>query len=551
VVDKAFLFNARDKSYAGVDIQLLVFNRIISRSLGFGLSDQVNIFTTPPIVTAATVTAAQQQNVVEYRAAIEALSTMLYQMALASPQGLTADELLARLGNDLASDGVVDNSADGTPVGGINTSLLTQDPMGLIIPNTSYPIRNIVALINNERASVGASSNVIFYKDNLVVNLSRATLDANAPEGQRVETLPAPGYSAPVNNFISSLALSGLVASGPIVLNGEQNVVISGLHITNPTGTCIEIKGGSSNITIENSEIGPCGAKGVDIVGSDHVMIRNNKLHDIWNEGVMSYQSHHISVDSNVMDNVESGYEMWTTSDGNLSFTNNHVKNVSRRTGSLNGGNVAMAAFVRGGNIRINNNIAINVLGESNPADLINIYKSNGTAGDPIQIKNNKFLGGGPMDSGGGIILGDQDGSYQIAENNILVNPGQYGIGIAGGHHNTLRNNTVYSDDKRDFTNVGLFVFRFNSSNDGTAPGDCYANTVSGNKITWWKGPNHKKSGKASALNPYYNPNMGADDDAPNCGTVAGWSTNKFDTKRAKAAKLTKKSVWNPKWNLP
>jgi hypothetical protein len=209
-----------------------------------------------------------------------------------------------------------------------------------------------------------------------------------------------------------------------------------------------------------------------------------------------------------------------------------------------------MIAYSRGPGFRINNNIGINITGESNAEDLINIYKSSGTADDPIQVNNNKLFGSGTSPSGGGILLSDQGGSHQIAENNILVNPGQYGIGIGGGRYNTLRNNRVYSDDQRSFTNIGVVVLRFNGDGRGTAPGECYGHTVENNEITWWKGPNYKNKGQPAFLDPYHKPRSGTDGIEPNCGSVAGWSTNKFDTKESQPANLDM-SIWNPDWNNP
>jgi len=259
-----------------------------------------------------------------------------------------------------------------------------------------------------------------------------------------------------MGDLVGTLLASGLIASGPVAISGENDVVISGLHISNPNGSCVKIINGSSNVTIENSEIGPCGDKGIDILGSSHIKINGNYIHDTEKAGIYSYQSSDIAVDSNVIEDVKSGYEMFTTTVGNISFSNNFVKNVHR--GSNNGGNIAMIAYVHAKGIRINNNVGINVLGESNAEDLINIFKSDGTADDPILVSNNKFYGGGPSSSGGGIMLGDQGGSYQLSENNILVNPGGYGIAIAGGHHITHRNNRVYSDDQRDFSNIGVMA---------------------------------------------------------------------------------------------
>jgi len=63
-------------------------------------------------------------------------------------------------------------------------------------------------------------------------------------------------------------------------------------------------------------------------------------------------------------------------------------------------------------------------------------------------VRGNWIRGGGPSTSGGGINIGDYGGSYQITENNILVNPGQYGIGISGGNNMIMRNNKVYGKKK-------------------------------------------------------------------------------------------------------
>lgn len=187
---------------------------------------------------------------------------------------------------------------------------------------------------------------------------------------------------------------------------------------------------------------------------------------------------------------------MWKTNTGNLTFTNNYVKNVHR--GSKNGGNMVMVAYVHAEGIRINNNISINILGQSEAEDVINVYKSDGTASDSIQINNNQLYGGGPSPSGGGILLGDGGGSYQEAKNNILVNPGQYGLGIDSGHHNVLSSNKVFSDDQRSFTNVGIGI-GWTAGQKGL---DCYSLDVSNNEVTWWKGSDFN-GGVRPYLEPY------------------------------------------------
>ncbi len=57
--------------------------------------------------------------------------------------------------------------------------------------------------------------------------------------------------------------------------------------LVTPSGHCISIKNNTTNVVIENNEIGPCGKKGIDITTSHYINIRNNSIHDIQNEAVM------------------------------------------------------------------------------------------------------------------------------------------------------------------------------------------------------------------------------------------------------------------------
>ena len=361
-----------------------------------------------------------------------------------------------------------------------------------------------------------------------------------------------------------TVALSGagtsptpLIPSGPIVIDGQQDVVISGLHITNPTGDGIQVSG-SSNIVIENCEIGPCGkgqasysGNGIWIKsGSNNVTIRNNYIHDIYSHALTSGEAHHIAVDKNVIVNVWSGYEMWVTSEGYCSFTNNFVKNVGYY--DFNGvndptrgdPNIVHVVYVHGPGIRVTDNIGVNILGESHTADLVNVYSSGGTASDPILIARNKFNGGGPLASGAGLQLGDEGGEYMVAEDNILVNPGGIGMGLAGGHDITYRNNKVYSanDPERPFTNVGLTA----TEPYDPPTGECRNFTIEYNEITFYQADNWNNNGYPAWRNPTYVPNIGG---GSACG-FAGWDTNKFDTESAQPANLDS-SLWNPAWNSP
>lgn len=74
-------------------------------------------------------------------------------------------------------------------------------------------------------------------------------------------------------------------------------------------------------------------------------------------------------------------------------------------------------------------------------------------------------------------MLGDAGGAYIRAANNILVDPGQYGIAVAGGEHIQVEGNLVRGR-KQPFTNVGIYVWNQSS-------GSCRNVKVSRNRVDW------------------------------------------------------------------
>jgi hypothetical protein len=131
---------------------------------------------------------------------------------------------------------------------------------------------------------------------------------------------------------------------------------------------------------------------------------------------------------------------------------------------------------VSGGNCLIYHNVTMNDNAIANPEDNINIYQSNGIPGSPILIDSN-YIQGGHSTNGSGIMLGDGSlgGSYITATNNILLNPGQVGIGVAGGSFISVLNNQLYGK-QFPFSNVGMYTW-----NQSTLP--CDNITVSGNSV--------------------------------------------------------------------
>jgi endo-chitodextinase len=113
--------------------------------------------------------------------------------------------------------------------------------------------------------------------------------------------------------------------------------------------------------------------------------------------------------------------------------------------------------------------------------DWISIYKSEGTPESPILVKNNRARGHGHDKTGSFIMLGDGGGKYQYATGNVGVNPGQVGIGIAGGEDIVVRENMMFSVEWK-YSNVAFY------SADYSTPYPCSNHEITENRAYWIKG---------------------------------------------------------------
>jgi nitrous oxidase accessory protein NosD len=264
--------------------------------------------------------------------------------------------------------------------------------------------------------------------------------------------------------------------SEPINYKKKKNIIISGLEISSDSTACISLYK-CKNITIENCILGPSGGEGIKLEKCKNIKIINcafaNNI-----AGVLAKESKEIKVNHNQFLNVQ--------------------YRVSQRQ-------FVQFDKVSGKGNEIISNTGENEYGKSDPEDLINIYKSTGTKESPILIKGNKLRGGGPSESGGGILAGDNGGRYIVIEENILVDPGQYGIAIAGGRDIQVINNKVYGRQQA-FTNVGIYVWNQNST-------DCNSHRVEGNEVTFIN--------SKGTLNPAWN--------SGNCSLVEGWENNNWN----------------------
>ena len=180
-----------------------------------------------------------------------------------------------------------------------------------------------------------------------------------------------------------------------------------------------------------------------------------------------------------------------------FTVTNNHIErvtagllttscegpiNISWNTGINTGRNFIQLNHCRGEGIRIEYNSMerrgnyLHRLAED-VVDWINIYKSEGTYHDPIQVNYNRARGHGFSETGSFIMLGDGGGRFQVAHGNVGVTPGQVGIGIAGGEFITVDGNKLYSEEWQK-SNVALYSAKYSD-------GACSNHTIRNNQSYW------------------------------------------------------------------
>lgn len=268
-------------------------------------------------------------------------------------------------------------------------------------------------------------------------------------------------------------------SSGSQRIADRSNFVISNVRIANPStnsGWGIQLTR-CSNVIIENCIIGPTALYGIELVNSTNVTIRN-----------CIFESNYTGVHAN--------------GGSGLKVLNNQFSNPQ---GPFPRGQYVQFENVIGAGTQINYNSGECIMGASYPEDLINLLNCHGTTTSPIEVYGNKFRGGGPSESGGGIMTGDNGGSNVIVKDNILVDPGQYGIAIASGTNIQILNNKVFGR-QQSFTNVGIYVW-----NQYSTP--CGNNRVEGNTV------------KFTNYNGISNPHWSEG----NCGPVAGYSNNLWD----------------------
>lgn len=282
------------------------------------------------------------------------------------------------------------------------------------------------------------------------------------------------------------VALLGLLAA-----QADKNVGGAG-------GSCF-VFDGVKDKTIENLVIGPCAGHGIELRNSRNVVIRNVTIDGTQGSGIYIYESQEIEVAESRIKDAVAGVEVIGSSGVRVAC--NTIEDVR---GPIPRGQFVQFNTVVGGDNQIRCNVGRNTPGRGNPEDAISLYKTRGTAERPVTVAYNLVVGGGPSASGGGIMLGDSGGAYQVARANTLVDPGQYGVAVSSGEHMTIADNLVLARSQ-PFTNVGIYVWN-------QYPQPCNTISVEGNKVRWFS--------KTGRPNPYW--------DGKNCTSITGVTRNDF-----------------------
>lgn len=355
---------------------------------------------------------------------------------------------------------------------------VTKEGFIKVVPDTTIVEKVIVkdSIIYQDRVVV---KDTIIYKDRIVIKDSIVYVDKviivykDTCGGKDTIVVPPPS---------GKIEYLKLPLSGKIIARSGQ--VIEGLQFKNMADVAIRVGNGIRDVIIRNCFFNGTGAEAVEIEGAINVTVENC-LFARNTCGVFAQSSQTIKVN------------------------NNQFVNMRQRinpNGTKARGQFVQFNGVSGAGNEIMNNRGENFAGESDPEDMISLYASSGTSSSPIKVSGNIGRGGGPSKSGGGIMSGDTNGSWQLIENNLLKNPGNYIFACAGGSNITIRKNKGYQE-ATPWTNIAMYAY------GGQAGATCSNITVQDNAVwiangnVWWPGDGSPKEscGIITGANPWFN----------------------------------------------
>ncbi|HVB83077.1 MAG TPA: right-handed parallel beta-helix repeat-containing protein [Candidatus Binataceae bacterium] len=241
--------------------------------------------------------------------------------------------------------------------------------------------------------------------------------------------------------------------SNALIINGQRNKVYANLRISSTRGNCVSIVN-SFNITIEASDVGPCGGHAVYISGGSGNKVFDSYLH--------SEHPGNKCCDSHEGVRITAGSSFATIQGNVIAYNETNVRVDRGAHDIMVKGNYLvnpLGPYPRGQNFQSDTaerlavvgnyaySCTLNGTGKPCPAlprflysevqeDSINFFKT-----DSFTAANN-YVVGGHSGSGCGLIadFAANDGDFR---SNVVVDTGQCGIGIADGVNQVVSGNRI------------------------------------------------------------------------------------------------------------
>jgi len=231
------------------------------------------------------------------------------------------------------------------------------------------------------------------------------------------------------------IAFNAYALENPIYIANLKDAIIEKNSISNSFGDCMVLIN-PVNVTVKSMVISGCAGRAIKILGGHHVTISKNLIQDMCQ-----------------------GIYVQGAGEGNV-ISRNKLKRVHKCTPTTLSNNLIQLNGVIGAGNKVIDNFINGIPGESDSEDNISIYNSSGTELSPILVSGNCINGASTSPSGGGIITGEGGHSaYVDIVNNTVINPGGYGLAIAGGVKQKIMFNSVYQAPGNPISRNGIVVW--------------------------------------------------------------------------------------------
>jgi hypothetical protein len=252
-----------------------------------------------------------------------------------------------------------------------------------------------------------------------------------------------------------------------VTIATQEPVIIQDAHISS-AGNLIKVEVNGADVTVRNSlgvSLAKPNAVFLDAASPRRLDVENNYLENV-RDGVLVH-----------------GYSGDRTVQQTLVIRGNRVRNLNGLSSDAGG----LSRFVELDNVQsvpgidVGWNEAIDYPAQSLVSDVIDIYRSSGTANQPLEVHDtfiqNAHRGGGIKTEGAADDTVQNASAFTYIHDNQVVGAATYGIAFTAGHDNVAANNRVIS--------AGMLSAGTGLSNANVRGGTFYNNSMHDNLVGW------------------------------------------------------------------